>query len=127
MRMMKKFLDTLECFLNMTVVSVWHLHLISGLEKMNHFNFKASLDHALAHAGSLQQSRRRRPKPPTKCRTLTKVWGEVRFSTGIHWPKPQYCMHKEKQIHLHVVPRAPVLLGAMPTFMLSRMDKLRFI
>ncbi|XP_048106446.1 piggyBac transposable element-derived protein 2 [Alosa alosa] len=77
-------------FLDVTVVNVWRLYLMSGLEKMNLLIFKASVACALINAGSLQQNRRGRPSgtpPPAKRRTVTKVPSEVRFSTANHWPK----------------------------------------
>ncbi|KAI4904707.1 hypothetical protein NFI96_025771 [Prochilodus magdalenae] len=63
---------------------------MSGLEKKNFLIFNASVARALINAGSLQQNKRRRPSEttPSKCKTVTKVPSEVRFSTRNHSPKP---------------------------------------
>ncbi|KAI4879262.1 hypothetical protein NFI96_020804 [Prochilodus magdalenae] len=86
---------------------------MSGLEKKNPLIFKASVARALINAGSLQQNRRRPSgtTPTAKCRTVTKVPSEVRFSTRNHSSKPgqtckqmpRCCMHMEDQINLHAV------------------------
>ncbi|XP_027899099.1 piggyBac transposable element-derived protein 2-like [Xiphophorus couchianus] len=77
-------------FLDVTVVNAWRLYLMSGLEKMNLLIFKASVARALINSGSGQQKRKGRPSgapPPAKCRAVTKVPSEVRFSAGNHWPE----------------------------------------
>ncbi|XP_038157198.1 piggyBac transposable element-derived protein 2-like [Cyprinodon tularosa] len=77
-------------FLDVTVVNAWRLYLMSGLEKMNLLIFKFSVARVLINSGSGQQKGKGRPSgtpPPAKCRAVTKLPREIRFSAGNHWPE----------------------------------------